>query len=349
MSVRFFLGANSGDGFYSLYDNFACAPGDRLHLIKAGPGCGKSTFMKKLASRAEEQGFTVEYILCSGDPESLDGVYIPALHLGLADATAPHILEPRLFAIDSCYVNLGQFCSSFKSEKANEYTAKYRQLYKTAYGFLSAAKTIRKIQIPELICKNDVVSAKKRAESALLRELGKKHGSPREGRITKRFIRGISCIGEVCLSGTVSALCKWIYLADDRLGLADAYLKHIADGVAERGENAVVCPSPLCPDELDAVLLPNHALGFVSASAMQLKDPWRHVRLDALVAPETVRAHKSELKALEKQYRSLLDGGVGYLKQAKKYHDLLECEYRPYVDFAALTEFTESETVKLIT
>ena len=130
MSVRFFLGANSGDGFYSLYDNFACAPGDRLHLIKAGPGCGKSTFMKKLASRAEEQGFTVEYILCSGDPESLDGVYIPALHLGLADATAPHILEPRLFAIDSCYVNLGQFCSSFKSEKANEYTAKYRQLYK---------------------------------------------------------------------------------------------------------------------------------------------------------------------------------------------------------------------------
>ena len=62
MSVRFFLGANSGDGFYSLYDNFACAPGDRLHLIKAGPGCGKSTFMKKLASRAEEQGFTVEYL-----------------------------------------------------------------------------------------------------------------------------------------------------------------------------------------------------------------------------------------------------------------------------------------------
>lgn len=349
MSVRFFLGANSGDGFYSLYDNFANAPGDRLHLIKAGPGCGKSTFMKKLASRAEEQGFTVEYILCSGDPESLDGIYIPALHLGFADATAPHILEPRLFAVDSCYVNLGQFCAALESEIINEYTAKYRRMYKAAYGFLSAAKTIQKVQVPELISNNDIIPAEKRAESALLRELGKKRGSLREGCITRRFIRGISCMGEVCLSGTVNKLCKRIYLVDDKLGLADAYLKHIANGIAERGENSIICPSPLCPDELDAVLLPNHALGFVSASAMQVKDPWRHVRLDALVAPETVRAHRAELKALEKQHRSLLDGGIGYLKQAKKYHDLLEAEYKPYVDFAALTDFTEREIARLIT
>lgn len=348
MSVRFFLGANSGNGFYSLYDNFANAPGDRLHLIKAGPGCGKSTFMKKLASRAEEQGFAVEYILCSGDPESLDGIYIPALHLGFADATAPHILEPKLFAVDSCYVNLGQFCSAIENENINEYTAKYRQMYKAAYGFLSAAKTIKKVQIPELISNNDVISTEKRAESALLRELGKKRGASLEAHITRRFIRGISCMGKVCLSDTVVKLCKRIYLVDDKLGLADAYLKHIANGVAERGENAIICPSPLCPDELDTVLLPNHALGFVSASAMQVKDPWRHVRLDALVAPEAVRAHRAELKTLEKQYRSLLDGGIGYLKQAKKYHDLLENEYRPYVDFAALSEFTEHEASKFI-
>lgn len=268
MSVRFFLGANSGDGFYSLYDNFANAPGDRLHLIKAGPGCGKSTFMKKLASRAEELGYAVEYILCSGDPESLDGVYIPALHLGFADATAPHVLEPRLFAVDSCYVNLGQFCAAIKSERIDEYTAKYRRMYKAAYGFLSAAKTMRKVQVPELISNMDIISAEKRAESALLRELGKKRGVSREAHITRRFIRGISSMGEVCLSGTVNKLCKRIYLVDDKLGLADAYLKHIANGVAERGENAIVCPSPLCPNELDAVLLPNHALGFISANAM---------------------------------------------------------------------------------
>lgn len=348
MSVRFFLGANSGNGFYSLYDNFACAPDDRLCLIKAGPGCGKSTFMKVLASRAEEQGFSVEYILCSGDPESLDGIYIPALHLGFADATAPHILEPRLFAIDSCYVNLGRFCVDFSSEKINEYATKYKQMYKAAYGLLSAAKTIKKVQIPELINDNDIISAKKRAESALLRELGKKRGTSREAHIVKRFIRGISCMGEVCLSSTVAKLCKRTYFVDDRIRLANVYLKHIADGVAERGENAIVCPSPLCPDELDAVLLPNHSLGFVSASAMQLKDPWRHVRLDALVAPETVRKHKAELRALEKQYRSLLDGGIGYLKQAKKYHDLLEGEYRPHVDFKALTEFTDREAERFI-
>ena len=40
---------------------------------------------------AEKKGLEVEYILCSGDPDSLDGVYIPALRLGYADGTAPHL------------------------------------------------------------------------------------------------------------------------------------------------------------------------------------------------------------------------------------------------------------------
>ena len=74
MAVEFFLGANSAHGFHSLYGDFASSPGDCLRLIKGGPGCGKSSFMRKLAESAEAHGFEVVYILCSGDPESLDGV-----------------------------------------------------------------------------------------------------------------------------------------------------------------------------------------------------------------------------------------------------------------------------------
>ena len=348
MSVRFFLGANSGDGFYSLYDEFACSKGDRLYLIKGGPGCGKSTFMKRLAARAENLGYTVEYILCSGDPESLDGIYIPELKLGFADATAPHVLEPGLFAIDCCYVNLGLFCSWADSDRIIEFTERYKQMYKAAYAFLSAAKTVKKINIPGLFDEKTMKSVQKRADTALRRELGGIHPSLRSSKVTKRFIRGISCMGEVCLTDTVDKLCKRIYIVDDRFGLADIYLKRITEGIAERGDNALICPSPLCPDELDAVLLPEYGLGFVSASVMQIKKPWRHVRLDALVSPEALKAHRAELKSLEKQYRSLLESGIGYLKQAKKNHDLLEVGYKPFIDFAALGEFTEQEVKRLI-
>lgn len=42
-NTSWFLGANSGNGFSSLYEGFCRADGDFLRVIKAGPGCGKST------------------------------------------------------------------------------------------------------------------------------------------------------------------------------------------------------------------------------------------------------------------------------------------------------------------
>ena len=80
---RYFLGANTGKGFVSLYDEF-CKPesGNFLYVIKGGPGCGKSSFMKKIGKAAEDAELDVEYVICSGDPDSLDGVLIPAWHVG---------------------------------------------------------------------------------------------------------------------------------------------------------------------------------------------------------------------------------------------------------------------------
>ena len=58
--MRYFLGANSEDGFASLYAGFAAAGDDRLHIIKGGPGTGKSGFMKRLGAAAEKAGLDVE-------------------------------------------------------------------------------------------------------------------------------------------------------------------------------------------------------------------------------------------------------------------------------------------------
>ena len=341
MNVKFFLGANSGNGFYSLYNNFANSEGDFLYLIKGGPGSGKSCFMRKIAAKAEKLGLDVEYILCSGDPESLDGIYIPALKTGFADATAPHIIEPRLFGFDSCYVDLGEFCSRTESKHIAEYTAIYKAMYETAYAFLSAAASIEKVQIPGLISKKEIIMTQKRAKSALRRELGELRCTLKTGKIQKRFIRGISCMGELCLNDSLNILCKQIYLIDDRCGLSKIYLNEIGESAAARGESIILCPNPLCPDELDAVLLPEYSLGFVRASVAPVKKPWRHVRLDALIPSDRLRAYKSELKAQEKLCNQLKENAVFYLSKAKENHDLLEAEYKPLVNFDALNKFTE--------
>ncbi|MEG0804219.1 MAG: hypothetical protein RSF90_04605, partial [Pygmaiobacter sp.] len=73
--LDFLLGAVSPGGFAGYFDQMlAVKSGWRTLLIKAGPGCGKSTMMCRIADMLAAQGETVQLIHCSSDPNSLDGV-----------------------------------------------------------------------------------------------------------------------------------------------------------------------------------------------------------------------------------------------------------------------------------
>lgn len=145
MAKRYFLGANTGSGFVSLYDNFT-APGDFLWILKGGPGCGKSSFMRRIGMAAEASGHEVEYVLCSGDPDSLDGVYITDLGVAYADGTAPHVLEARLAGADSNYINLGAHLDGAAlrplREEIDGLTRAYKAKYAEAYAALAEAKVL---------------------------------------------------------------------------------------------------------------------------------------------------------------------------------------------------------------
>jgi replication-associated recombination protein RarA len=54
--VYFFLGANSEEGFFSLYDQLLGGRLDDLMILKGGPGCGKSTFMRRMGAAMERAG-----------------------------------------------------------------------------------------------------------------------------------------------------------------------------------------------------------------------------------------------------------------------------------------------------
>ena len=89
--VQFYLGANAPSGFYSLYDQLIDPDqAQDVMILKGGPGCGKSSLMRRVAQAMEEKGASVEYIACSGDPDSLDAVVFPALNTAIVDGTAPH-------------------------------------------------------------------------------------------------------------------------------------------------------------------------------------------------------------------------------------------------------------------
>lgn len=84
-----FFGASAPEGAVSLIPQLTkdCA---RRFFIKGRPGTGKSTFLKKLARRAEGAGYDTEVYYCSFDKNSLDMVIVPSLSLAVFDSTPPH-------------------------------------------------------------------------------------------------------------------------------------------------------------------------------------------------------------------------------------------------------------------
>ena len=108
LTDTYFAAANGYDGFWSNFDKvFAPLELSKLYILKGGPGTGKSTLMKRIAEKFSGVA-SVTKILCSSDISSLDGVLIEkgGHTVGIADGTAPHVIEPRYPGVVERIINL---------------------------------------------------------------------------------------------------------------------------------------------------------------------------------------------------------------------------------------------------
>lgn len=350
---QWFLGANTGDGFYSIYDGFASGEHDFLRIIKSGPGGGKSSLMKTIGLAAQAANLDVEYILCSGDPDSLDGVYIPELHLGYADGTSPHNMDPKFFGATGDYLNLGEFCDTDEAmalrPEVESITREYRGLYSRAYSYLSAAYKTAPARQGAYLLKNEIESAMHRAIGAAERELPRAKRGTSPAQFTRRLVSACTCKGRILLHKTMEDLCERIYVLDDRMGLADTFLGQLLRIALERGIEVIACPRSSAPDKLEAVLFPSLSLGYY-ADGYEFElgfKPYRRLRLDSIVDSERLRALRPRLRADAKLANELTQRAIDTLAEAKALHDELERIYRPLINFNALNAATTRELNRL--
>lgn len=140
-----FFGANTADGFIGFYDKLVDMYDlKKLYILKGGSGIGKSTFIRKFADAFIKHNR--DFIICAGDPKSLDGLIIPALKIGIIDGTHPHMVDPVYPGIVDEIVNLGEFID-FKKISIDKQTLKTLQQkkalqYKRAYASLNSARHI---------------------------------------------------------------------------------------------------------------------------------------------------------------------------------------------------------------
>ena len=337
-SVHFFLGANSPGGFYSLYDQLIDREqAEELYILKGGPGCGKSSLMRKVGAAMEERGLAVEYIDCSGDPDSLDAVVIPALKTAVVDGTAPHVVEPKYPGLVESYVNLG---NCYDREGLRTVAAElkgcmkgYKGCYQRAYRCLTGAAQLAEDDRTTLLTQEMEGRMARRARGILSREM--KGVGTEDGRATQRFLGGVTWQGVLRRAETVTSLCERIYELSDSWGLAHSMLVQLSAGAMASGRDVILCPSPLCPDRLEHVLVPSLSLAFVSATpaAPWPGKPYRRIRVDAMADQELLRRNKARLRFSRRVQAALTEEAVSALAQAKGMHDRLEAVYNPHVDF----------------
>ncbi len=337
--VQYFLGANSPSGFYSLYDQLIAPEAARaIYILKGGPGCGKSTLMRRVAAQIQQTGEAVQYILCSGDPDSLDAVVFPGLGVALVDGTAPHVVEPKYPGVVESYVNLGD---CYDKEALGDLRREimgcmkgYKGCYQRAYRCLGAAAEIEADVRATLLTEALEQRLAKRAKGILSREVKLRKGV-QPGQVQQRFLGAITHKGPICLYDTAAAQCQRIYELTDRYGLAHTMLSHLLSGAVNAGYDVVACPDPMAPDRLAHVLIPQLSLAFLSSSSGLPcpLDAFRRVRLDSMADQEILRRSRPRLRFSQKVSSALVEEAVDSLAQAKAMHDELEALYNPYVDF----------------
>lgn len=352
--VRFFLGANTPAGFYSLYDQLLDRDRARRYfLLKGGPGCGKSTLMGRVARRLEEAGARVEYISCSGDPGSLDAVHFPELGSAIVDATAPHVVEPVCPGAVDRYVNLGACYDSAAlgpmRQALEEAMEGYGACHRRARRCLTAATELRASTRELLLTPEVEEKLDRRARGILARECKKTGGEP--GRARQRFLNAVTCQGVLCEFGTVDALCDRVYELWDTYGLAHPLLERLAAGAMAAGYDIIPCPDPLEPGRMLHLLIPGLSLAFVSSGGdlpWTGKRPCRRLRLDAMADGDTLRRCRGRLRFERKVEGALLEEAVSALARAKEKHDALEALYNPHVDFQRVEETAQAIAGELL-
>ena len=150
ISESYFAAANGFCGFRSNFDIvFSPSKLKKLFILKGGPGTGKSTLMKQIAEHFSNKA-DITKIFCSSDVKSFDGVLLEkdGVGFGIADGTAPHVIEPKYPGAVEEIINLGDgfdyAALTKRTDEIKELANRKSSAYKRGYAALRTAGEVYK-------------------------------------------------------------------------------------------------------------------------------------------------------------------------------------------------------------
>jgi len=339
----YFAASNSIKGFFSYYDEiFSAARVRRVYAVKGGPGTGKSRFLRDVAEYAEDRGWSCEYVYCSSDPTSLDGVLLfrsGREGIALLDATAPHIYEPSCPGAREELVNLGAFWNADalvgQREEIEALGQQKREAYRSAYRYLAG--------LGEMDAERDATVApyiKQRAIEAFAKRLMRAIPDGKEYSPSPALMHSVGMRGEVGFD-TYFADAKRIFVIEDCRGSAKYLMRALGEQAQQKRLAVRISHDPVEPEVIDGLFLCESGVAFGVCRGAERGLPKKRIRMRRFVDTAAMKRERERLNYAERMRRALRDGAIGALERVGEIHFRLEEIYSSAMDFEQKEKFTQ--------
>lgn len=337
-SLKYFAAANSRHGFYSLFgDVFSPEKYDTLYIIKGGSGTGKSTMMKKIGEEAERRGIDAEYVFCSSDPTSLDGVIIPARGAAIIDGTAPHMTDPKYPGAVERVIDLyGCLDTKALKEQRGEIIEKGKTAARytaTAYGFLRALGEIEEEKAALVLSCYDRKKAARTIER-IVKTLTK------GGEKRQLYTSAICSLGRVCFDAYRARAKEKICVAD-KFGAGYGFMADLCRTAKENGVGFIEFLSPLDPFKTEAVYFENDGTYVYICDAKDDGVSDKKINVMRFVEKEKLAHVRGRVRFCEKCADAVFEGAAGCFASARVCHAETEKIYGAAMDFSIVYKTRE--------
>ena len=349
-------GGNTPEGFFSYYDHIIpVSEAKRIYILKGGPGTGKSTLMKKIGLEYSKKGYDVEFMHCSTDSNSLDGVVIPQLKTAMVDGTAPHMRDPVFPGAVDEIINLGQFWDEKGFENSRDeiikLSKKKKECFECAYSYLKAASILRK----------DIKSIYNKAlnpgrKTFLVKELAEKIFreyplSDKHGKQRNMFASAITAKGFTDFLDSITSDTEVIRLSAPVGSNTSDIIDTLKKEAIQRGFYTESFFCPMDPEKIEHLVIPELKLSLVTANVYHDVgniDNCTTYFINDLYNEDIIAGYNNRLSFNNNHAEILMRQALNCLAEAKKYHDEIEMHYVKKMDFDSITKLRERITEKIL-
>lgn len=364
---HYFPGNNTPEGFFSYYEYILSQrEADKIICIKGGPGTGKSTFLKKIAEKFCEAGESIDFLHCSADENSLDGILLTERNIALIDGTSPHMIDPITPGAVDSIINFGEYWNEGKIADSKEdiisYSEESSKWYKIAYNYLAAARKIADSMASVHEEGLEISEIYKLAADIIGKEYRKYDISFKSGNVKKFFATGITWEGNISYVKTLLQHMRQIYLINVPEGFQNSsFMNILLDGAVYRGFNAEAYYCPMNPRrKIEHLIVPDLGLAVVSTNKWHDLEAWEIAGDEGELCGITMidigdyqSVYFSEKNAgvlgkLSRLYAMLIQEAEDALARAKENHDIVENMYIKSMDFSKLDALAEETAASIL-